>query len=223
MSNSGMCDNSDNKNVIINTGNTYNIYIDRYNLISNDGEYLTRQYSENADLFMLNTLQSKFMGQRFVKNHGNHDGTLPLDNLPRNFKLGPSNSLIKKGQQPIPQKITEEPQPEDLPTHATPNLRQPSFLKANISSKCIDRLFSHRTPQPKTERENFADIEKPLKDFHCNSTQEFCHPILDPYVIFVSLICSYHSIEWFGFVEYIGSILISFESKCLADQNRSME
>jgi hypothetical protein len=39
----------------------------------------------------------------------------------------------------------------------------------------------------------------------------------------VSLICSYHSIEWFGLVEYIGSILISIESKYLADQNRSME
>ena len=51
----------------------------------------------------------------------------------------------------------------------------------------------------------------------------FCNHGLCPYVIFVSLVCSYHSIEWFGLVEYIGSILISFESKCLADQNREME
>ena len=51
----------------------------------------------------------------------------------------------------------------------------------------------------------------------------FFNPRLCPNIIFVSFICSYHSIEWFGLVEYIGAILISFESKYLADQKRSME
>ena len=40
-----------------------------------------------------------------------------------------------------------------------------------------------------------------------DSTRVFCNLRLCPYVIYVSLICSYHSIEWFGLVEYIGSIL----------------
>ena len=62
-----------------------------------------------------------------------------------------------------------------------------------------------------------------FQKLHSSLILRFCHHRLCPYVIFVSLICSYHSIEWFGLLEYIGSILISFESKYLADQNRSME
>jgi hypothetical protein len=180
ISNSGICDNSDNKNVIINTGNTYNIHIDRYNLVNGDGEFLTRQYSENADLFMLNTLQSKFEGQRFLKNPGNNDGILPLDNLPRTFKFGPSNSLIKNVLQnpfppypipiPIPpaQKMTHESHPQNPSSPPANNLPN-HFFKSNLSSKCIDRLFNQGLTESNTTKKNLKDIEKTLKDFVSDS------------------------------------------------------
>ena len=46
---------------------------------------------------------------------------------------------------------------------------------------------------------------------------------LCPYVIFVGLICSWHSIEWFGLVECVGDVLASVGSEYLAGKNWEME
>jgi hypothetical protein len=104
------------------------------------------------------------------------------------------------------------------------------FQKLYLSLEFPEFLNPKKIPQ--ICGENWAILEK-LRDsanskpkfhsFQQSKSLFFCHHGLRPYVIFVSLICSYHSNEWFGLFEYIGSILITFESNYLADQNRSME
>ena len=134
--------------------------------------------------------------------------------------------------QPLNKNNTKEG--EEFETH-DPKSNPPPTKKSNQPT--VNRNTSSE-PQPRhlgSESPHFPTL--PFKEYRDSSDNQFdigsqaingkifwfYNHGLCPYVIFVSLICSYHSVEWFGLVEYIGSILISFESKCLADQNRSME